>query len=122
MGTVAYMSPEQTEGSGTDHRSDVWALGVVIYEMVVGRQPFKGDYAKAIMYSILNEEPEPMTALRTGVPMALERTVNKCLAKTPEERYQSAAELSVDLAALERALAKPSATVATPAASRVEVP
>ncbi len=85
MGTVAFMSPEQTEGSGTDHRSDVWSLGVVIYEMVVGQQPFKGDYAKAIMYSILNEAPEPITAQRTGVPMALERTVNKCLAKAPEE-------------------------------------
>ena len=122
MGTVAFMSPEQTEGSGTDHRSDVWSLGVVIYEMVVGRQPFKGDYAKAIMYSILNEAPEPITAQRTGVPMALERTVNKCLAKAPEERYQSAAELSVDLAALDRAVAKPPTTTASPAASRSQVP
>ena len=100
LGTVAYMSPEQTEGSGTDHRTDVWALGVVLYEMVTGQQPFKGDYDKAVMYSILNEEPEPITALRTGVPMQLEDYVCKCLAKDPSRRYQNAPDLIVDLAAL----------------------
>ncbi len=65
MGTVFYMSPEQTEGSGTDNRTDIWSLGVVLYEMITGQKPFKGDYDKAVMYSILNEEPEPITALRT---------------------------------------------------------
>ncbi len=99
MGTVFYMSPEQTEGSGTDHRTDIWALGVVIYEMITGQKPFKGDYDKAIMYSILNEAPEPMTALRTGVPMLLEEHVNKCLAKHSGKRYQSAGEVLVDLSA-----------------------
>ena len=87
LGTTSYMSPEQTEGSGTDHRTDIWALGVVLYEMIVGDQPFKGDYDKAIMYSILNEEPEPITALRTGVPMELEVGVGKCLEKEPQRRY-----------------------------------
>jgi len=81
MGTVTYMSPEQTYGMELDHRTDIWSLGVVIYEMVTGQQPFKGHYDKAVMYSITNEEPEPMTALRTGVPMELELLVNKCLAK-----------------------------------------
>ncbi len=100
VGTTAYMSPEQTQGSGTDHRSDIWSLGVVLYEMVAGQQPFKGDYDKAIMYSILNEEPEPPTTLRTGVPMELEFILGKCLAKGPDERYGSAAELAQDLRSL----------------------
>ena len=100
MGTTAYMSPEQTQGSGTDHRTDIWALGVVLYEMVVGEQPFKGDYEKAVQYSILNEPPEPITAMRTGVPMELEVAVNKALAKSPDERYQSVQELAVDLRAI----------------------
>ncbi len=100
MGTVTYMSPEQTYGAETDHRSDVWSLGVVIYEIVIGQQPFKGHYDKAVMYSITDEEPEPMTALRTGVPMALEILVNKCLAKQADRRYQSTADMVVDLETL----------------------
>ncbi len=100
MGTVFYMSPEQTEGADTDHRTDIWSPGVVIYEMVTGRHPFKGDYDKAVMYSILNEEPEPMTALRTAVPMQLEYHVAKCLAKNPDERYDAASDLAKDLRAV----------------------
>ena len=97
MGTVFYMSPEQTEGSGTDHRTDIWSLGVALYEMIAGQKPFKGDYDKAVMYSILNEEPEPITGLRTGVPMEVEWIVGKCLAKAESERYQGAGEVLVDL-------------------------
>ena len=99
MGTVTYMSPEQTYGMELDHRTDIWSLGVVVYEMVTGQQPFKGHYDKAVMYSITNEHPEPITALRTGVPMELEWLVDKCLAKDTNERYQSAGELLVDLSA-----------------------
>jgi Tol biopolymer transport system component/predicted Ser/Thr protein kinase len=104
MGTVTYMSPEQTYGADIDHRSDIWSLGVVIYEMVTGQPPFKGHYDKAVMYSITSEEPEPMTALRTGVPMELELLVNKCLAKGADRRFQSAAELLVDLETLNEKL------------------
>ncbi len=97
LGTVAYMSPEQARGEHVDHRTDIWSLGVVLYEMIVGRLPFRGDHEPAIVYSILNEDPEPPTTVRTGVPMELEKIVKKTLAKKPSERYQHAADLIVDL-------------------------
>ncbi len=100
LGTVAYMSPEQTQGTAVDHRSDVWSLGAVLYEMVTGQQAFKGHYEQAVMYSILNEEPEPVTSLRAGVPMELEWILGKALAKGVDRRYQSAVELAVDLETL----------------------
>ena len=68
LGTVAYMSPEQAQGIDLDRRSDIWSLGVVLYEMVSGRLPFEGDYDQAILYGVLNDDPEPLTGLRTGVP------------------------------------------------------
>jgi len=97
LGTVAYMSPEQTQGTDVDQRTDIWALGIVLYEMLTGRHPFEGDYGQAVMYSILNEDQEPVTGLRTGVPMELERIVNKCLEKERSSRYQQTNELAVDL-------------------------
>ena len=103
LGTTNYMSPEQVRGEQVDKRSDIWALGVILYEMITGISPFKGEYEQAIMYSIINEEPEPITALRTAVPMELERIVNKTLTKNPEERYQSVADISVDLKRLKKA-------------------
>ena len=100
MGTVAYMSPEQTRGDEVDERSDIWSLGVVMYEMVAGLRPFRGDYDQSVIYAIVNEEPEPLTALRTGVPMELERIVCKALAKKPKNRYQRVEDLIDDLKAL----------------------
>jgi Tol biopolymer transport system component len=104
LGTVAYMSPEQAQGVAADHRTDVWSLGAILYEMVTGLQPFAGDYEQAVMYSIMNEDPEPLTGLRTGVPMELERIVNKAMAKSPDERYQHVDEMLTDLKALKRQL------------------
>ncbi len=101
LGTVAYMSPEQARGEEVDGRSDLYSLGTVLYEMVAGRLPFAGDYEQAVVYSILNEPPEPLTAIRTGVPMQLEWIINKLLSKEAEYRYQSAAGLLADLKSLD---------------------
>ncbi|MBN1504776.1 MAG: serine/threonine protein kinase, partial [Candidatus Eisenbacteria bacterium] len=97
VGTAAYMSPEQAQGEAVDQRTDIWSLGVIIYEMVTGRLPFAGDYEQSVVYSILNEAPEPITAVRSGVPMELERIVGKALEKEPKRRYQRAEDLLVDL-------------------------
>jgi serine/threonine protein kinase len=100
LGTVSYMSPEQAKGEDVDHRTDIWSLGIIIYEMLTGQLPFKGEYESAVIYSIINETQEPVTALRTGVPMELERIINKCLNKNPSDRYQHIDELIVDLKGL----------------------
>ncbi len=115
LGTASYMSPEQTQGAAVDHRTDIWALGVVLYEMITGKQPFLGDYEQAVLYSIMNEDPEPITGLRTGVPMELELIVNKCLAKDPEDRYPASDGLIVDLRQLKKETSK-----VTTAASKTE--
>ncbi len=97
LGTVHYMSPEQTMGKDVDQRSDIWSLGVVIYEMLTGDVPFKGDYEQAVIYSILNEEPEPVSAWRADVSDSLERMIGKALAKEPERRHASVSEITSDL-------------------------
>ena len=100
VGTAAYMSPEQIQGAEVDHRTDIWALGCVLYEMVAGVRPFKGQYDQALSYEIVHEEPEPLTSVRTGVPVELELLIGKCLNKDSGQRYQHADELAVDLRSL----------------------
>jgi serine/threonine-protein kinase len=100
LGTAAYMSPEQARGENVDHRTDIWSFGVVLYEMLTGQLPFKGDYEHAVVFSILNEEPEPVTGLRTGVPVELDHIIKKSMMKDPDERYQTSGDLFVDMRAI----------------------
>jgi len=102
LGTVAYMSPEQARGDQVDHRTDIWSLGIVMYEMVCGRTPFRGEYDQAVLYEIASEKQRSLTGVRTGVPVELEYLINKCLAKKPEERYQHVDELLADFRRLKK--------------------
>jgi TolB-like protein/cytochrome c-type biogenesis protein CcmH/NrfG len=89
LGTCAYMSPEQSMGDDVDARTDVWAMGCVLYEMLAGKQPFRGHYEQAIIYSILNEDPEPLE----DIPSGIEAVIRRCLAKKPQERYEDGRDL-----------------------------
>jgi serine/threonine-protein kinase len=97
MGTIAYMSPEQARGDEVDHRTDIWSLGVVLYEIFSGQLPFKGEREQSVVYSLLNENPKPVTDLRSELPAALGQVVSKALEKKPEDRYQHVEELLDDL-------------------------
>jgi serine/threonine protein kinase/Tfp pilus assembly protein PilF len=102
LGTIYYMSPEQTMGKDVDQRSDIWSLGVLLYELLTEKLPFKGDYEQAVIYSILNEEPGSVTSIRNDAPAEFDRILDKALAKEPEDRYQHADDLLVDLKHLKR--------------------
>ncbi len=97
MGTVGYMSPEQVRGEALDQRSDMFSLGVVLYEMITGQLPFKGEHEPAILYSIQYEEPEPLARYKSGVSPELQRIISKALAKDKSLRYQHADDLAADL-------------------------
>jgi len=97
LGTLAYMSPEQAQGQPVDNRTDLWALGVVFYEMLAGKRPFDGPYDAAILYAAANEDHTTVKAWRDDTPDHLVAIVDKLLQKQPDKRYQSAAELIADL-------------------------
>jgi Tol biopolymer transport system component len=97
VGTFQYMSPEQVEGKEVDGRSDIFSLGAVLYEMVTGKRAFEGKSQLSVASAILEKEPEPISAVQPPTPVALDRTIRKCLAKRPDERWQSASDLATQL-------------------------
>jgi serine/threonine protein kinase/predicted Zn-dependent protease len=101
MGTVAYMSPEQTRGEETDARSDIWALGVVLYQMLTGELPFKGGYPEAISHAIRTDEPAPLRATNTDISIDVDTFVLRALNKNPKERIQTAREMARGLRQLQ---------------------
>jgi serine/threonine-protein kinase len=101
VGTIPYMSPEQVEGKPLDHRTDIFSLGVLFYEMVTGSRPFEGETQPALMSAILRDDPPSVVAVRADLPRHLGRVVARCLEKDPKRRYESAASLAYELESLE---------------------
>ena len=97
MGTLPYMAPEQLEGRAADERTDIFALGVVLFEMTTGTRPFDGTSQAARVAATMGAEPPPMSATRSDVPPSLDRVVKKCLAKDPDARWQDAGDLAAEL-------------------------
>jgi serine/threonine protein kinase len=104
LGTLAYMSPEQAQGKEIDQRSDIFSLGVILYEMIASRLPFQGDHEAAVIHSILNDMPEPLARYKSNLPEGLQRIVDKAMEKNREMRYQHAEDLRVDLRKLKMEL------------------
>jgi Tol biopolymer transport system component len=119
LGTVGYMSPEQVKGERADHRSDIFSLGVVLYEMLSGRRPFKGGTAPETMAAILKEDPPALAEEEVSPPIA--EVVERCLAKEPDERFQSAHDLALALEVLAASVAETRSAVATFAPARTPV-
>ena len=112
-GTLAYMAPEQIQGGEIDARADIFSFGVVLYEMLTGNTPFRGEHEAAMMYSILNEEPQPIQKFREDISSELLHILNRALEKDPEERYQTVKDMTIDL----RRLRKESTRVVRPSGS-----
>jgi TolB-like protein/predicted Ser/Thr protein kinase/cytochrome c-type biogenesis protein CcmH/NrfG len=104
LGTVAYMSPEQARGQDLDPRTDIWSLGVVLYETLAGKLPFRGDHDQAVIYSILHNEPEALKKARPDLPAGLDEIVGQALAKKPVDRYQTMEEFRADIEAVAEGL------------------
>ena len=102
LGTVSYMSPEQVRGLEVDARTDIWSLGVVLYELLTGSRPFCGETSGHVSVAIMEKEPIPLSQLTPQLPHELQRIVRKALAKRPGERYQTASDLLIDLKNLQR--------------------
>jgi len=115
MGTVGYMSPEQVRGQTVDHRSDIFAFGAIVYEMLSGQRAFRGDSPADTMSAILREDPPDLSATNHNVSPALERLVDHCLEKDPEERFHSARDLAFALEALSASTVSSSETITIPA-------
>jgi len=102
MGTAAYMSPQQAQGMKVDHRTDIWSLGVILYEILTGRLPFSGRYDQELWYAIVNTDPEPIAKFRSDLPVAIRNLVARALEKDLETRYQNVRDLLADLQNLQK--------------------
>jgi serine/threonine protein kinase/tetratricopeptide (TPR) repeat protein len=122
MGTVSYMSPEQAEGKKIDHRTDLFSLGIIFYEMVTGEKPFKGDSNISILSSILKEEPASVSDVRAILPLQLGRIIHHCLAKSPDRRFQSALDVSNELQALRAEVSSQTITGQHPIRTKTPMP
>lgn len=100
LGTAAYMSPEQVQGSGVTHQTDIWSFGVLLYEMLTGDLPFKGEYEQAVIYSILHEEPESILEKQEDLPESFEQVIDHALQKDTADRYQTMDQVIDDLASI----------------------
>lgn len=116
VGTIAYMSPEQGDGRATDHRTDIWSLGVVLYEMLAGKHPFAGQLGDVSLYAIQHRKPTSLIMVRPGISPALDAIVKRLLAKQPEQRYHQLEQLIAELQALQ------TQRTTTPAAKSVPLP
>ncbi len=104
LGTMGYMSPEQVQGLDVDHRTDIFSLGVVLYEMLAGESPFKGMHETAIMYEIVNINPVPISTVKEGIDPQLDAIILECMEKEKDDRFQSAKELAKNLRKIQRAM------------------
>ena len=118
VGTASYMSPEQAEGKPIDNRSDIFSFGIVLFEMATGERPFKGHSVLSILSSIVRDAPRPPSELNPHLPRDLARIIRRCLAKDPEERYQSAKDLRNDLSDLRQELSSGQALRVIPTVTR----
>ena len=106
-GTPLYMSPEQASGKAVDFRTDLWSLGAVLYEMLAGKPPFRGDTQLQVMHAVVHDDPPQLREIRPDLPADVEAIVSRALQKDPARRYQSAAEMVSDLSAALAALEGP---------------
>ena len=111
LGTVGYMSPEQVRGETADHRSDIFSLGCVLYELLTGRRPFQRDTSVETMTAILREEPRPLAGTGVEIGAEMEKTLARCLEKDPDRRFQSASDLAFALKGIATSPAGSGATV-----------
>jgi len=118
VGTLAYMAPEQIQGGEVDTRSDIFSFGALLFEMLTGKTPFRGEHEAAMLYSIVNEDPMPLEQLRQGISPLLSNLILRCLEKDPADRYQSVNEMAIELRRLRKQSTKVPRTMATPSIDR----